>query len=176
MSIGKYRMLLEAAKNGATVCFTAGSGMLQPFGSEFGCRVDYCAQVPSKTVFTIDGCNDEFVVGSPTTRHLLENGCEVHGKDNEGRPILICQSYGKGKLIYLNLPIEHAAITAECKLYKVYRKIAELAGISCPDKAPEIGITRHPAADGGEICIYINYADYEAGGMKPNEVKIEKID
>ena len=149
--------------------------MLQPFGSEFGCRVDYCAQVPSKTVFSINGYDDEFAVESPTTRHLLENSCEVHGRDNTGRPILICQPYGKGKLIYLNLPIEHASISSECKLYKVYRKIAELAGISCPDKAPEIGITRHPLADGGEIRIVINYADYEADGMKPNEVKIEKV-
>lgn len=175
MSIGKYRMLLEAAKNGAAVCFTSGSGMLQPFGSEFGCRVDYCAQMPSKTIFSIDGSDDEFVVGSPTTRHLLENGCEVHGRDDAGRPVLISRPYGKGKLIYLNMPIEHAAITSECKLYKVYRKIAELAGVDCPDKAPEIGITRHFYDDGKEIRIAINYADYEAGGMKPNEVKIEQF-
>ena len=60
-------------------------------------------------------------------------------------------------------------------MFRVYRKIAELAGIQCPDKAPEIGITHHPLPDGGEIRISINYVDYEAGGMKPNEVKIETI-
>ena len=175
MPLAKYRMLLDAAKNGAAVCFTSGNGMLQPFCSEFGCRIDYTAQMPSKTVFTIDGCDDEFAVESPVTRHLLENGCEVHGRDVEGHPVLISRAYGKGKLIYLDLPVEHAAITSECRLYKIYRKIAELAGVNCPEKAPEIGITRHILPDGGEIKISINYADYDAGGLKADEVKIEKI-
>ena len=174
MPLAKYRMLLDAASGGATVCFTAGSGMLQPFGSEFGCKVDSCAQVAEKTVFTIKGGKERFEVESPITRHLLADGCEVLGKDTAGRPVLIRQRYGRGQLIYLNVPLEHAAVTAECKLYRVYRKIAELAGIKCPDKAPEIGITHHPLPDGGEIRIAINYADHEVDDMKPNEVRIEK--
>jgi hypothetical protein len=44
-----------------------------------------------------------------------------------------------------------------------------------PEKAPELGITHHELPDGSEIRIAINYADHEADGMKPNEVKIEKI-
>ena len=148
--------------------------MLQPFGAEFGCRVDYCAEQPETVRFTIEGCEETFEVASSCTRHLIANGCDVLGKDGDGRPVLIRQRCGKGQLIYLNAPIEHAAITKECKLYLVYRKIAELAGIRCPDKAPEIGITHHPLPHGGEIRIAINYADHEAGGMAPNEVKIEK--
>ena len=148
--------------------------MLQPFGSEFGCRVDYRAERPEKVIFSIDGSEERFEVESPVTRHLLADTCEVHGRDDAGRPVLIRQRYGKGQLIYLNVPIEYAAITSECKLYKVYRRIAELAGLECPDKAPEIGVTHHPLPEDGEIRIAINYADYEAGGMKPNEVRIEK--
>ena len=174
LPLDKYRLLLQAAREGATVCFTANRGMLQPFGAEFGCLVDYCAEQPETVRFTIEGCEETFEVTSSCTRHLIANGCDVLGKDGDGRPVLIRQRYGKGQLIYLNAPIEHAAITKECKLYLVYRKIAELAGIRCPDKAPEIGITHHPLPDGGEIRIAINYADHEAGGMAPNEVKIEK--
>ena len=174
LPLQKYNLLLQAARDGATVCFTAASGMLQPFGAEFGCRVDFCAEQPRNIRFTVEGCRETFEVPALFTRHLIANGCDVLGKDEEGRPILIRQRYGKGQLIYLNAPIEHAAITKECKLYLVYRKIAELAGIKCPDKAPEIGITHHPLPRGGEIRIAINYADYEAGGMAPNEVKIEK--
>ena len=175
MPLVKYRQLLKAASDGAAVCFTASSGMLQPFGSEFGCRVDYRAELPEKILFTLDGCNEIFEAESPVTRHLLADGCKVLGKDSAGHPVLIRKSYGKGQLIYLNVPIEFGGITPECKLFRVYRKIAELAGVQCPDKAPEVGITHHPLPDDGEIRISINYADYEAGGMKPNEVKIETI-
>ena len=175
MTIGDYRRLLRAAGNGAAVCFTAGSGMLQPFGSEFGCRVDYCTQIPEEIHFTVDGCEEVFEADSPITRHLQADGCEVFGRDLAGHPVLIRQRYGKGQLIYLNVPVENAAIARECQLYRVYRKIAELAGVECPDKAPEIGITRHPLPEGGEIRISINYADYEAGGMRPNSVKTERI-
>ena len=173
--LGKYRQLLKAASDGAAVCFTAGSGMLQPFGSEFGCRVDHCAELPENIRFTIDGCDEIFQAGSPVTRHLLAESCEVFGKDTDGRPVLIRHRYGKGQLIYLNAPVEQAAISSECKLYRIYRKIAELAGVKCPEKAPEIGITHHPLPDGGEVRITINYADYEADGTAPNEVKIETI-
>ena len=122
----------------------------------------------------IDDCKEQFEIESPVTRHLIADSCEVFGKDTAGRPILIRQRYGKGQLIYLNAPIEQAAVTPECKLYRIYRKIAELAGIKCPEKAPEIGITHHPLPDGGEIRIAINYANYEVDDMRPNEVKISK--
>ena len=173
MPLGKYRLLLKAASEGAAVCFTAGSGMLQPFGSEFGCRVDYCAELPEKVQFTLDGGEEKFEVDSPITRRLIPDGCEVHSKDAAGNPVLIRQRYGKGQLIYLNVPIEQAAVASECKLYRIYRKIAQLAGLVLPEKAPEIGITHHELPDGGEIRIAINYADHEADGMKPNEVKID---
>ena len=80
----------------------------------------------------------------------------------------------KGKTLSVFTALCAAAVTPECKLYRVYRKIAELAGVKCPDKAPEIGITHHPLPDGGEIRIAINYADHKVDDMKPNEVKIEK--
>ena len=175
LPLGKYRLLLQTASRGAAVCFTAGNGMLQPFGSEFGCRVDHCAEKPEKIQFTLKGCSDVFEAESPVTRRLIADGCEVLGTDAAGNPVLIRQRYGKGQLIYLNVPIEQAAVTPECKLYRVYRKIAQAAGLKCPEKVPEIGITHHERPDGSEIRISINYADYEAGGMKPNEVKIEKI-
>ena len=92
-----------------------------------------------------------------------------------GNPVLICQRHGRGRLIYLNVPLEQSAITAECKLYKVYRKIAQLAGMELPEKAPEIGITHHELPEGGEIRIAINYSDHEVDGFKSNEIKIENI-
>ena len=175
ITLEKYRQLLKAASEGATLCITAGSGILQPFGAEFGCHVEYFSQEPEEIHFTIDGCDEKFSVMSPIGRRIKVDDCEVLGRDSYGYPVLIKKHYGKGQLIYLNVPLEDSAITSDCKLYHVYRKIAELAGVQCPEKVPEIGITHHPLPEGGEIRIAINYADYEAGGMKPNEVKIETV-
>ena len=175
ITLDKYRQLLRAAENGASVCFTADSGMLQPFGSEFGCRVDYRAGLPEKVRFTLDGEDGIFEVESSVTRRLSAVDCEVHGRNEAGDPVLISRPYGKGRLIYLNVPVENAAVTSECRLYRVYRKIAEIAGVTCPaDKAPELGITHHPLAGGGEIRITINYSEHEAGGLAANAVKVEK--
>ena len=173
--LDKYRMLLKAAYEGAAVCFTAASGQIQPFASVFGFHVDYCTMKPEVIRFKIDGCDEEFSVPSPTGRRLQADDCEVFGRDSSGYPVLTRKRYGKGQLIYLNAPIEDSAVASECSLYRIYRKIAELAGLDLPDKAPEIGITHHPFPDGGEVRISINYADHDAGGMKPNEVKIETL-
>lgn len=175
MPRAKYQSLLKAAQDGATVCFTAGSGLLQPFGSEFGCHVDYRTQLPENIRFTVDGCDGIFETDSSVTRRLIADDCETIGKDIENNPVLIRKDYGKGQLIYLNVPLENKAIVSECKFYQIYRKIAQLAGVECPDKAPEIGITHHELPDGSKIRISVNYADYEAGGMGPNEVKIETV-
>ena len=175
IELSKYRRLLLAASAGATVCFTADSGMLQPFGPEFGCEVEFCTELPDRICFTVDGIDGEFQVSSSRTRRLRATDCEVLGKDPAGYPVLIRRPYGKGQLIYLNAPIENAAAEADSRLYLIYRKLAGLAGVSCPEKAPEIGITHHPLPSGGEIRITINYADRPADGMAPNSVKVERI-
>ena len=173
MPFEKYRQLLAAAEEGATVCFTAASGMLQPFVEPFGCQVSYCAEKPSVTTFSISGIDGEFTVNSPYTRRLKANGCEVHGTDTEGNPVLISKAYGKGRLVYLNAPIENEAITETGRLHLIYRKLAEIAGVTCPEKSPEIGVTRHIFPDGRTLRISINYADYPADGMPANSVKTE---
>ena len=175
MPIDKYQQILKAAANGATVCFTAANGMLQPFVDEFGFNVKYIAEVPSQNYFRINDIADEFCIPSTITRVLNSNTCETLGSDKEGNPVLVCKKYGKGKLVYLNVPLENNAITQECKLYKIYQKFAEIAGVECLDKSPEIGITRHFYPDGKEVRILINYADYQVEDMPGNSVKIERF-
>ena len=173
MPIGKYRQLLDAADDGATVCFTAGSGMLQPFGDLFGCRVAFSAEKPSVITFDVDGCSAEFTVPSSFTRVLRADGCEVLGSDRAGNPVLVRRRHGRGSLVYLNAPIEYAAIAEGGSLYRIYRRLAELAGLECPDKAPEIGVTRHRFPDGRLLRIFINYADHPVDGMPGNSVRRE---
>ena len=86
---------------------------------------------------------------------------------------MIRHGYGKGQLIYLNAAPELAELSFDNGFYRIYRKAAELAGIVCPEKAPEIGVTKHVFADGKTLQIRINYADYPVEDMEANGVKLE---
>ena len=66
-----------------------------------------------------------------------------------------------------------AAIAEGGPLYRIYRRLAKLAGLECPDKAPEIGVTRHRFPDGRLLRIFINYADHPVDGMPGNSVRRE---
>ena len=98
---------------------------------------------------------------------------EVVAELNDGTPLITCRKYGKGKLIYVNAALENEALTPDNNYYCIYRKLAELAGVSTPGKSPAVGITRHILEDGKEVKFFINYSDKEADGLPGNGVRFE---
>ena len=171
MDIKKYRLLLKAAQEGATVVISADSGYLQPFAEFFGCSVDYRTEVGETVNFTLNG--KEFSTVQSSTRKMVAGDCDVIACDKEKRPVITRRSYGKGQLIFINAALEDNALTPDNGLYLVYREIARLAGIKVPEKSPEIGITTHRTADGRNLKFFINYADHEVDGMAGNSVRYE---
>ena len=169
MDLAKYQLLLQAAGNGATVVFTADSGYLRPFAEYFGCEVEYCSENSRTVTFELDG--EEHNVPQSITRQLKAVDCEVLAQDKAGAPVITCKKAGKGKLIYVNAPLENAALQPGNQLYKVYRRLAKTAGLDLEAKSPAIGITRHKLADGRTIKFYINYSSQTADGIEPNGVK-----
>jgi hypothetical protein len=98
---------------------------------------------------------------------------DVLAYDKDGFPVILVQKYGQGQLIFVNSALEFNAFTHGNEFYKVYRKLAQLAGVDVPEKSPEIGITTHKTADGKTLKFFINYADHEVDGMPGNSVKYE---
>lgn len=171
MEIKKYRLLLDAAKNGATVAFTADSGFLQPFNELFGFEVDFRTEEPEKVEFTMDG--ETFSVDRTITRCMKAVDCEVSACDMSGNPVIMSKNYGKGKLIFVNAPLENSALIPDNNLYLVYRKLAKIAGLELPEKSKDVGITRHILPDGRILKFFINYSDQTADGMPGNSIKYE---
>ena len=171
MDIGKYHLLLDAAKNGATVVFTADSGYLQPFGAHFGCGVDYRTEEPEIMEFTLDG--KKFATSQSITRRMKAVDCEILASATDGTPVITLKNYGKGKLIFVNAALENNAFDKNNDLCTVYRKLAQLAGLELPEKSKDTGITRHIMPDGKVLKFYINYADTTVDGMPANSVKYE---
>ena len=171
MDVHKYHLLLDAARNGATVVFTADSGFLQPFDAHFGATVDYRTEVAETTTFTLDG--KTFETDQKITRRMKAIDCEVLASDAEGFPVILKKDYGKGKLVFVNAALENNALNPGNELYLVYRKLAAIAGLELPEKSKEIGITRHKTADGKVLKFYINYSENDVDGMPGNSVKYE---
>ena len=169
MDLAKYQLLLQAAEKGATVLFTADSGYLRPFAEYFGCEVEYCAETNRTVTFELAG--EIHNVPQSITRQLKAVDCDVLAQDQAGNPVITCKKAGKGKLIYVNAPLENAALVPGNQLYKVYRRLAETAGLVLEEKSPAIGITHHTLADGRTIKFYINYSSRTADGIEPNGVK-----
>ena len=171
MAVHKYHVLLDAARNGATVVFTADSGYLQPFDAHFGATVDYRTEESETTTFILDG--KSFSTDQKITRRMKVIDCEVLASDTNSYPVILTKDYGKGKLVFVNAALENSALNPENELYQVYRKLAEIAGLKLPEKSKEIGITRHIMPDGKVLKFYINYSDKEVDGMAGNSVKYE---
>ncbi|MBE6375929.1 MAG: hypothetical protein E7050_05630 [Lentisphaerae bacterium] len=171
MDVHKYHLLLDAARNGATVVFTADSGFLQPFDAHFGATVDYRTEEPETTTFTLDG--KTFTANQKITRRMKAVDCEVLASDTDGFPVILKKDYGKGKLVFVNAALENNALVPGNELYLVYRKLGAVAGLELPEKSPEIGITRHKTADGRVLKFYINYSDETVDGISGNSVKYE---
>ncbi|MBR2425570.1 MAG: hypothetical protein IKB16_02390 [Lentisphaeria bacterium] len=175
MNYHKYQMLLKKAEEGATVFVTASTGMLQPFVPVFGCAVDYCTEIPETVEFRADGIERDYKITRACGRVLKALDCDVLAKDTAGNPQMIRRNYGKGQLIYLNVAPETAELSFDNGYYLLYRKAAVLAGIACPEKAPEIGVTTHCFDDGRTLKIRINYADYPVEDLDANAVKLEFV-
>lgn len=171
MDVNKYRLLLDAARNGATVAFTADSGFLQPFNDHFGCKVEYRTQNPEVTTFSLDG--KTFSTRQSITRRMSAFDCEVLASDSEGNPVFMLKEYGKGKLVFINAALENNALDTDNDLYLVYRKLAAIAGLELPGKSKDIGVTRHIMPDGRVLKFFINYSENSADGMPGNSVKYE---
>jgi endo-1,4-beta-mannosidase len=169
MDVHKYHLLLEAAKNGATVVFTADSGFLQPFDNYFGATVDYRTQEPETTTFTLDG--KTFATNQSITRRMIALDCEVLAKDENDYPVILTKDYGKGKLVFVNAALENNALNPNNDLYLVYRKLATLANLTLPNKSKDIGVTCHQTTDGKTLKFYINYSDEEVDNIPGNSVK-----
>ena len=155
MALGKYRMLLDKAEAGATVMFTLGDAIMAPFAEVFGCAVEFSAKTPERLEFAVDGENYAF--DAAFTRRLAALDGEVIARLGDGTPFVVRRKFGRGQVICVNAALENGALVPDNGFYRIYRKLAQLAGVVLPEKSPSVGVTRHILPDGRELRFFINY-------------------
>ena len=142
-----WMRLCEKVRDGASLILSKGrNSQYTEFEALTGCRIESSCDADWSCRIAIPGIDrpvelsgaGEVIVSAMRARTLL--------KDDRGCPFLTVSDYGKGKVVYINAPIERTVVGRnDCfrrhdrnPAYLVYAKAAEAAGIvrAYPNKPP----------------------------------------
>lgn len=158
-----YLDLKQRVYNGATLYISNQSGILAEFCELTGMKVIDSCNTNDDLKVTTDNYTIEF---KRTRRYNIQpETAEVLAYDSLGIPAICVNNYGKGKVYYVNFPLEMGAIDEnnafDKERHKVYREIFKdkLNELEIRTDNQYISITRHKQADGSMICVAINYSE-----------------
>ncbi len=120
------KKMLQRAKDGATLVFTYDGGLLSPFETIIGCA-SLGRMTSSEMKITLDG--EVLRIPRQYAVRLKPVSAEVLAYDQDGNPAIVVNAYGKGKIMFVNAPIEsYFAVTPQVASERVgYEKIYALA-------------------------------------------------
>ena len=146
LSKAKYYELLERVKNGAALYISNDNAFLTDFAEVTGVKI--CDSRKSHAEGMCCGMRYE----RDTTCYIEPVGAKVLAAEDNGNPMLTVNEYSKGKVYYLNFPLEKMLLSEEDAFdrdyYKLYNEIFGTVS------NPALGITDH-----GEYKVIINYTD-----------------
>ncbi len=174
-SVAAWRRVLDKVAGGAALLVTKGGKMaLADFRAATGNEIDYSEQdTPSETEFELAAHPGRcLAVRSSSTVRIAPRESRVLGATADGDAMATVSDYGKGRIIFVNAPIERDAfLNADAfagenpnPLYLVYREAAKIAGVRRvveKGDCPCIGLTEHPAGDGRTIVVAVNHEPRE---------------
>ena len=160
----RYLAILEKVKAGATLYFSSGYCGILPFGG-FGTEIETIGRTSTcgRIISAENGL--DLTVARTFAIRTGETSARVLARDEEGRPVFTCADYGKGKMIFLSMPLERSLMDLTGAFgegapdyAQIYRLIAREAGIkrvveSCD---PLVTLTEHPLANGGCAVVAVN--------------------
>ena len=167
----RFLSLMENIAEGATLYISHNGGFVPLFEDLTGLKV--------KTR-ELRGKTDNINLRKHPNSHLHVSGeyfrlnigtvnAEVLASESDGNPWFTCASYGRGKVYFLNYPIEvmlsgypGAFHAKDANPYwMIYKQISEettLKSRIVTKRNPMLGVTEHPCADGSRIAVIINYS------------------
>ena len=185
--------ILERVANGATLYISISNGILTHFKDITGLYLKTRHETASENGninFTIDGEN--FTLRTPYRYEVESVGAEVLIADQNGNPFFTVNNYGKGKVYFLNAPIENIVARTPgamvdgkqipyilChSLYKIYNMLDIKNPAKIADcKNPSIGVTEHIISDSERVINVLNHNPEEqtvtitlGGGFKYSDI------
>jgi hypothetical protein len=162
----EWMALLDQATAGATVLMTYDNAFIQPFDKVFGVEVESREKSLHPESFKLDEKTLTCIYAEVVLR-LKCTTAKILLVDLKNNPLLTCNKYGKGKMLFLNAPLERYLSDtpgvfnkADVKPYwKLYAIAAELAGVSriITSGNPQVGVTEHFISKNEAVAVLINY-------------------
>ncbi len=152
--------LTERVKNGATLYISSGGAFFSGFEALTGLRPEYrTVQAHTDGVILPDGT--ELFLSAPVTNPMTPTTAKAVLTTEDGQPALTVNTYGEGKVWFLNYPIEEHTAKTPNGIYEQFYKIYGLMELRSPERVatkfdPYIGVTEHMAGE-KRILVLINY-------------------
>ena len=152
--------LTERVKNGATLYLSSGGAFLSGFEALTGLHPEYrMAQAHTDVVTLPDGT--ELSLSGSVMQAMTAVAAKVVLATKDGLPALSVNTYGKGKVWYLNYPIEENVAKTPNAIYEDYYKIYGLMDLGnheriAKKKDPYLGMTEHSVGE-KKVLVLINY-------------------
>lgn len=170
-----YEQLKERVRNGATLYISNNDAYFTELEEFFGFQVIERENTWIGGKFKLGDAEIPYAAGrkivlNPTT-------AEVLAKDEEGNPMLLLHKYGKGKIYFLNFPLESYLCPInrafEGDIHKFYEFVLQdvLSKKAVRKTHPKVGLTENR-----NIITLVNYSDQVVDpGLTINGKEIDKI-
>lgn len=180
MNKKRYEELKQRVYNGADVYISMDNGILSEFESFTELRVEDSYECNKKSSLVLDNTEIEFE--RKRTFILTPIGAEVIAYDNENNPAITVNKYGKGRVFFVNFPLEENLIDVhhafEGNIYKVYDKLFGEYSEKYPIKVRDtnVAITYHKT-ENSIIAVLINHSNVTCNPeyICDNEWEIKKV-
>ncbi len=165
-SMKRHRLmtLLEKVKDGAVLYISLDDCLLRWFPELTGITIASRERYSETDIMTL---GDIKLPIKGAFRYIAETvNSEVLATDHEGRPVFICNNYGKGKIYCLTAPLERY-LSEKCGVfhyidaapyYEIYHQIIKGVFINkiVNTSNKQIGLTEHKIDDNSRIILAIN--------------------
>jgi len=166
----RWAELLNRVRNGATLYISFADAFFSEFEELTGLEVQTRQRRTAPADAIMDGIdgNPVLAAGGPLKLTLKPTRAQVLGRESDGNPAFSLCTYGKGKVFFLNFPMEMELAktpgifqkSVELPYWKIYKLVAE----SVPSQrvlaknTPNVGLTEHPIDAATRVVVAINYS------------------
>ena len=158
MSRRSYMALKQKVYDGATLCISVRDGTFTEFEAFTGFRVETAARAGKSGYIQLEG--QSFDYHKAHQYRLSATRAEVLAWDEAGEPAFGVAPYGKGKVYFLNLPLEEMLLDDPQGFEKGWHRIYEIAAETVLDghilrkTNPKVGMTLHNG-----YGVLVNYSE-----------------
>ncbi|HAZ02076.1 MAG: hypothetical protein A2W90_09225 [Bacteroidetes bacterium GWF2_42_66] len=168
--ISKHRMqeLLQKVKEGAILYISNDNGHIGPGFSEFtGIRIQSYTKGTFNDMITMNNTRDKLELSTGVKCILQTEKAKILAVDQNGNPAFTCNNYGKGKIFFLNYPLEDFLAkksgvfdgnnkTAYQEIYNEVKKSMPSSKILLTT-SNKVGFTEHIVNNSTRLIIAVNY-------------------